>query len=133
TPQIKLRHSLFQIQTLSSKLTQHQENRPERITMKPHLISCLLNLALLGVFALPVAAQTELPKMKMTTEIPSDITTPDKIDTRLGTLKFDGGYPDAETVQKVYDNLDFQRGVDVFLNSLQGASLVAMRRGLREI
>jgi len=101
--------------------------------MKPHLISCLLNLALLGVFALPVAAQTESPKMKMTTEIPSDITTPDKIDTRLGTLKFDGGYPDAETVQKVYDNLDFQRGVDVFLNSLQGASLVAMRRGLREI
>ena len=32
----------------------------------------------------------------------------------------------------MYDNLDFQRGVDVFLNSMQGASLVAMRRGFRE-
>jgi hypothetical protein len=53
--------------------------------------------------------------------------------TRLGTLKFEGGYPDAATVEKVYDNLDFQRGVEVFLNSLQGASLVAMRRGLREV
>jgi hypothetical protein len=72
-------------------------------------------------------------KYKMETVIPGDITTPDKVDTRLGTLKFDGGYPDAETVQRVYDNLDFQRGFDVFLNSLQGASLVAIRRGLREV
>ncbi len=69
---------------------------------------------------------------KMETPIPPGITTPDKVDTRLGTLKFEGGYPDAATVEKVYDNLDFQRGVDVFLNSMQGASLVAMRRGFRE-
>jgi len=68
---------------------------------------------------------------KYETPIPPGITTPDKVDTRLGTLKFEGGYPDAATVEKVYDNLDFQRGVDVFLNSIQGASLVALRRGLR--
>ncbi len=36
-------------------------------------------------------------------------------------------------VEKLYDNLDFQRGVEVFLNSLQGASVVALRRGLREV
>jgi hypothetical protein len=59
---------------------------------------------------------------KYETAIPPGITTPDKVDTRLGTLKFEGGYPDAATIEKVYDNLDFQRGVDVFLNSIQGAS-----------
>lgn len=70
--------------------------------------------------------------LEMTTQIPESITTPDSVETRLGRLKFTGGYPDAETVDKVYDNLDFQRGVDVFLNAMQVGSLVALRRGLRE-
>jgi hypothetical protein len=70
---------------------------------------------------------------KMETPIPAGITTPDKVETRIGTLKFDGGYPDAATVEKVYDNLDFQRGIETYLNTMQGASLVALRRGLREM
>jgi hypothetical protein len=70
---------------------------------------------------------------KMETPIPSGITTPEKVDTRLGTLKFEGGYPDAETAEKLYNDLDFHRGVDAFLNAFQGASLVAFRRGLREV
>ena len=45
-------------------------------------------------------------KMKMTTDIPAAITTSDKLETRLGTLKFFDGFPDNATVQKVYDNLD---------------------------
>jgi hypothetical protein len=80
--------------------------------------------------AAPSFAQAQ--QYRYETPIPPGITTPDTVDTRLGTLKFEGGYPDAATVEKVYDNLDFQRGVDVFLNSLQGASLVGMRRGFRE-
>lgn len=48
----------------------------------------------------------------METAIPPAITTLDKVETRVGTLKFDGGYPDAATVEKVYDNLDFQRGME---------------------
>jgi hypothetical protein len=69
----------------------------------------------------------------MATDIPPEITTPDKVETRLGTLKFFDGLPDHETVQKVYDNLDFMRGVEVFLNAMSGASLVAMRHGYRTI
>jgi hypothetical protein len=53
--------------------------------------------------------------MKMTTEIPKSITTPDSVKTRLGALKFNDGFPDDATVEKVYDNLDFQRGVQAFL------------------
>src|SRR5271154_2150598 len=91
---------------------------------------------LAGILVCTLAATTssaQSTKMKMTTDIPVSITTPDKVDTRIGTLKFEGGYPDAATVEKVYDNLDFQRGIEAYLNTMQGASLVAMRRGLREV
>jgi hypothetical protein len=70
------------------------------------------------------------PKMKMTTDIPPQITTPDSVDTRLGTLKFFDGFPDDATVEKVMDNLDFSRGVQTYLTGLPGASLVGMREGL---
>ena len=99
--------------------------------MKTTHIPNLITATLLCVLAVATAHSADAPKM--TTEIPPGITTPDKVDTRLGTLKFEGGYPDAATVEKVYDNLDFQRGVEVFLNTMQGASLVAMRRGMREV
>ncbi|MCX5973277.1 MAG: hypothetical protein NTU59_01105 [Coprothermobacterota bacterium] len=46
-------------------------------------------------------------KPKMATDIPASITTPDSVETRLGTLKFFDGFPDDATVQMVYDNLDF--------------------------
>jgi hypothetical protein len=70
------------------------------------------------------------PKMKMTTEVPEGIATPDKLETRLGTLNLFDGVPDTETAQKVYDNLDFQRAVQAFLSSIQIASLYGMRKGL---
>ena len=75
----------------------------------------------------------DAPRMKMSTETPPDLITPNKVDTRLGELRFFDGFPDKDTVQKVYDNLDFQRGVEVFLNSMPGASLYAMREGLRNV
>jgi len=67
----------------------------------------------------------------MTTPIPPSITTPDTVETSLGTLRFADGLPDEATVQKVYDNLDRQRGVEVFLNTMPGASINAIRDGLR--
>jgi len=71
------------------------------------------------------------PRMKMATDIPVQLTTPDTVATRLGTLKFFDGFPDDATVQKVYDNLDFQRGVQAFLIAMPGASLLATREGIR--
>lgn len=77
-------------------------------------------------------AQTQTPpKMKMTTDIPPQITTPDSVETRLGTLKFFDGFPDDATISKVYDNLDFSRGVQAFLNAMPGASVYAAREGMR--
>lgn len=72
-------------------------------------------------------------KPKMATAIPADITTPDTVQTRLGTLRFKDGLPDQATVAKVYENLDFLRGVETFLNGIPAASMVAVRQGLREL
>jgi hypothetical protein len=47
-------------------------------------------------------------------------------------LEFRDGVPSAETVAKVYDQLDFSRGVEAVLNSSQGASLAAIRKGFIE-
>jgi len=69
-----------------------------------------------------------IQKMKMTTDIPQEITTPDSVETRLGTLKFFDGFPDDATVEKVYDHLDFSRGVQAFLTAMPGASAYAMRK-----
>jgi hypothetical protein len=72
-------------------------------------------------------------KPKMVTDIPASITTPDSVETRLGTLRFFDGFPDEATVQKVYDNLDFQRGVQAFLAALPAADTCALREGYRTV
>lgn len=64
---------------------------------------------------------------------PGGIGIPDQITTPLGTFEFFDGVPLPETTRMLYDGLDFIRGVDVFLNAVPGASLVAMRRGFRSV
>jgi hypothetical protein len=88
--------------------------------------------ALLAASAVPgaalvtsVPASAQAPKMKMTTEIPAEITTPDTVATRLGTLRFFDGFPDEKTRELAYDNLDFSRGVQAFLRGVPGASIQA--------
>lgn len=77
-----------------------------------------------------IASADTLPKMKMTTAEPAFITTPDTVETRIGTLKFKDGFPDDDTIEKVYDHLDFTRGMDAFLTAMPGASAEALRVGL---
>jgi hypothetical protein len=66
-------------------------------------------------------------------KIPAEIMTPDTVETRIGTLKFFDGFPTKETSQKVYDNLDFMRGVETFLNFIPAASIEGLRRGMAEM
>ena len=56
----------------------------------------LITLAMAGlmVSSLAATAWAQSPKMKMTTPIPPDITTPAQVKTRLGTLNFENGMPD---------------------------------------
>jgi len=91
-----------------------------------------LAIALLVVSAGVPASAQDAPKMKMTTDIPQSITTPDKVETRIGTLRFFDGFPDKTTVDKVYDNLDFQRGVQAYLTALPAVSIEGARAGVSE-
>jgi hypothetical protein len=59
------------------------------------------------------------------------LSSPDKFDSPFGPLEFFDGVPRTDTVSTVYDALDLMRGIEVFLNAVPGASLVAMRRGMR--
>ncbi len=67
------------------------------------------------------------------TPIPAEITTPDRVRTRIGELRFTDGVPSPETTRTLFDNLDFIRGVEVFLNCVPAASLEAVRRGMVEV
>lgn len=73
-------------------------------------------------------AIAQAPKMKMTTDIPPSLVTPNTVETRIGTLNFTDGFPDEATAAKVYDNLDFQRGVQAYLAALPAVSVEAFRK-----
>jgi hypothetical protein len=92
---------------------------------------------IIGPLAIIVAcAALALPPLAMALAgdgIPPAITTPDKIETRIGTLDFKDGAPTVETAQKVYDTLDFTRALNVFNNSFRGASAYAIRKGFLDI
>jgi hypothetical protein len=83
-----------------------------------------------------VCAMPTLPHLaaaQTTPGIPPALTTPDRVQTRIGTLEFKDGAPSVETAEKVYDTLDFTRALDAFLNSYGGASAYAIRQGLLSI
>jgi len=67
------------------------------------------------------------------TPIPAQITTPDRVATRIGELRFVDGVPTHETTAMLFDHLDFLRGVEVFLNCIPAASLEGLRRGMAEL
>lgn len=82
------------------------------------------------VMSLGITQAVAAPQMKMATEIPVGIAAPDAVETRLGTLKFFDGIPDQPSVEKLYDNLDFQRAVQAYLLALPPVSMVGLRDGL---
>src|SRR5262245_24602756 len=69
---------------------------------------------------------------KYSPDVPAKITTPDTVETRIGTLRFKDGAPDPATVQLAYDQLDFGRGIDAFLRGMSATSVHALCRGFEE-
>jgi len=65
-------------------------------------------------------------------EVPPSIVTPATVQTRIGTLKFFDGLPDKDTVQKVFDNIDFSRGVETFLAGMPAASVYSACEGIEK-
>ena len=72
-------------------------------------------------------------KVTAQTPISPALTTPDKVETRVGTLNFKDGAPSKETTEKVYDNIDFTHAYEAFVNTFSGVSIDALRKGLLSV
>ena len=82
------------------------------------------------------AAQKSAPagaQFKFSTPIPPGIAIPDTLQTRFGTLNFFGGFPDKASVDKLYDNLDFQRAVQAYLLALPVVSQATNRDAILKL
>ena len=66
-------------------------------------------------------------------EVLDSISTPNEVETSIGTLKFLDGAPMPETAEKVYDYLDTSRAMDTFMKGMPGASLNALIDGAHSL
>ena len=93
-----------------------------------NLITSLVLFTVCTLLAGPSPASAQLGD-----PIPPSIVTPDKVETRIGTLSFQDGTPSKATLDKVYDNLDYTHALRAFSDTLQGVSIHAIRKGLQDI
>jgi len=91
-----------------------------------HVLTAWMVVLAISILPAPVSAET-------TGAIPPHLTTPDRMETRIGTLEFRDGVPTVETATNVYDTLAFIRAVNAYNNSFRGASAYAIRQGFHSI
>jgi hypothetical protein len=70
---------------------------------------------------------------ELAADVLSSLSTPGKVDSRIGPLEFTDGAPARKTVDALYDHLDFLHGVNAFLTAFPAASTHAMRQGFRDV
>ncbi len=95
---------------------------PSFATMK----SILLSLALTVLTVATASAQ-------VSQEVLDSISTPNEVETSIGTLKFLDGAPLPETAEKAYEYLDTSRAMDPFLKGQPACSLKALIDGAHSI
>jgi hypothetical protein len=95
------------------------------MTTRSALVALLASAAAFGT-VLSVQAQVSEQTLK-------SLSTPDKVESPIGTLEFKDGGPSPQTVQKAFDALDFNHALGAYLNSYGGASAYALRAGFRSI
>jgi hypothetical protein len=55
------------------------------------------------------------------------------MDSRIGTLTFESGYPSQETVEKLYNEIDFQRACQAYLWGIPAVGMAEWRLAHRDI
>ena len=63
----------------------------------------------------------------------ASISSPAQVPSPFGTFEFFDGMPLPGTVDLAYDALDLLRAIDVFLDCVPGASMLAVRNGFARI
>jgi hypothetical protein len=85
--------------------------------IRSHSTALAVASLLLCSAAVPASAQEANPFKGDTT-----------VSTRIGDLTFESGYPSDETVQKLYDEMDFQRASQAYLWGIPAVGLNGWRR-----
>ena len=91
------------------------------------VVLTMMMLIMAALVAAPAMAQ-----YKMTTLVEPGVATPDKLETSIGTLKLNDGFPAAETIEKIYDNLDRSRALQAYLLGIPIVNQAGMRESLRK-
>src|SRR5262245_53123402 len=66
-------------------------------------------------------------------QTPSTESTKETVNSRIGELKFESGYPSQQTVAKLYDEMDFQPASQVYLWGLPAVGLIEFKHAQNEI
>jgi len=98
-------------------------------------LHCIALLALLAGCSDPSSAQNEIAG-KTTAECLADEacqqTVLNRIETRMGTLEYQAGFPTTNTVERIYDEMDYQRAVLAHQISDNLVSFYSMHVGPQE-
>ncbi len=100
---------------------------------KVTLMKNISSLVAFGAMSILASASLAQTTPKFAANVPAKITTPESMDTRIGTLNFRNGAPDDKTAALLYDNLDFSRGVQAFLTSVSATSVRAACNGFESV
>ncbi len=84
------------------------------------------------IIAASASGVPKAPQYKMTTPFAPGVAVPDKVETSIGALKLNYGYPDDATTQKVYDNLDASRALQAYLLAIPIVNQASMRDSMRK-
>lgn len=91
------------------------------------LLTTPLNLLAQDRYSIPAD-----PNLKYSTPIAPGVAVPDKIESSIGTLNLNYGYPSADTVEKIYDNLDRSRALQAYLMAIPIVNQAGMRDSLAQ-
>ena len=95
--------------------------------MKPHFTPVLASAICILVVAIATAV-TPIKFAAAQSGVPSQT-----VKTRIGNLKYEGGFPTAETVTKLYDELYFQRGVLAYQYAEPLVAMNGLYVGLQQV
>ncbi len=96
-------------------------------------LAATLASAALAIRAQPLSGSPAAPQVKYSTPMPPGVASPDRVESRLGTLNFFDGFPDQASAEKLFDNLDFQRAVQAYLLAIPAVSQAANRNAIRTL
>ncbi len=76
--------------------------------------------------------QSEGPTDAEVKRVTSPLSPPSVVDSEfIGDIRTENEYPTPETIEKLFDQLDFQRACQVFLRNITASSMFSFRDGLR--